>query len=137
MASKKKSVAVVPEPNFGNEKLKISFEYYDSASSKYCLSKFEKDQVREALLRLRDINGKSYMELYRQRDHYHFHQVNWKDTEEKNGFPPCGVNEFDPFQIALHNVNEWKVRVFGGIHKGTFYIVWFDLEHEIDPSMRR
>ena len=127
----------VPEPSFGNEKLSISFEYYDISSQKYCLSNLEKEQVKEALIRLKEINGKTYNELHGQREFFHFHQVTWANTKEKNGFPKCEVCNYEPFQFALKNVNDWKVRVFGGIHKGVFYIVWFDLEHKIDPSCKR
>lgn len=44
------------------------------------------------------------------------------------------MNLLEPFHFALLGVNGQLTRVFGAYSSGTFYIVWFDLDHMIWPS---
>ncbi len=111
-------------------KIKFSFEFYDT-SKKYCLSCWEKEQIFKALDRLKDVNTKTYNEMIMSSGVYRFHEVDWSKTKEKNGFPDKRVDGLPSFQFALLNINSQKTRVFGGLSKNIFYIVWFDLNHDI------
>lgn len=124
----------IPDPrsSIENQKIRFSFQFYDT-SKKYCLSCWSVKEIHTALVRLKEVNEKSYKEMRQMGYQYHFHEVNWKETTEKNGFPNPQVNSLQPFQFALLSVNNQKTRVFGAYAEGTFFIVWFDLEHKIDP----
>ncbi len=117
-------------------KIKFSFEFYDS-SCKYCLSKWGDKDVLSAIKRLKEINGKTLGELKDSRSTYHFHFVDWKNTQEKNGFPESRANQLEPYQFSLVGINNQKARVYGACAEGVFYIVWFDFEHEIWPSFKK
>ncbi|MDP3992689.1 MAG: hypothetical protein Q8Q05_00500 [bacterium] len=129
---KNRAVRVAEVPK--DQKFNFSFQYYDMSSDKYCLSKWTSQQIRKCLDRLKDVSNKTFNELSASGNIYHFHQVVWERTTEKNGFPRCGVELFDPFQLALIGVNGQLARVYGAYSQGTFYIVWFDLNHGIWPS---
>ena len=116
-----------------NEKMRFSLEYYDKSSSNYCLSCWGQEQIRKALLRLRDICAKSFNDLSRERRVYHFGEVIWEKTTKKLGFPNNRVNQLPAFHFALLGINNQKARVYGAYSTGIFYIVWFDFNHEIWP----
>lgn len=121
-----------------HEELAFSFKYYDSSEGAvYCLSKWEEPQIKEALRRLGEINTKSLLELQQQRKVLHFFPVDWTKTKKPNGFPDRNLAHLEAFHFALLGVNGQKARVFGAYQKGVFFIVWFDLNHEIWPSALR
>lgn len=125
----------IPSPQLpNNEKLKFSFEYYDVVSDKYCLSKWNQSQIRSAILRLQEICTKSFNRLRQERRVYHFGEVDWSQTIEKQGFPNTTINSLSPFHFALLGVNGQMTRVYGAYSSGIFYIVWFDLDHKIWPT---
>jgi hypothetical protein len=124
-----------PSPS-ATEKIKFSFEYYDLDSKPdYCLSSCVGAGVKMALSRLKDINTKSFNELMSQRRVYHFGEVDWSQTIEKKGFPDPRVNQMSAFHFSLLSVDGQLTRVFGGYYNATFYIVWFDIKHQIWPSL--
>ncbi len=119
-------------------KIKFSFEYYDNSKNcKYCISCWDSEKIKESLGRLKEINAKSYDELSQASRTYHFHQVNWKQSIEQNGFPDKRIKDMPHFQFALLGINYGLARVFGAYSTGTFYIVWFDLNHIICPTKLR
>jgi hypothetical protein len=121
-----------------DRELVFSFKFYDEDNDKkYCLSSFEKKQVRTALERLRELNRTSVKDLHAKRTFYNFHEVYWDQTTIKSGFRNSNLKELDPFQFSLAGVNGQKTRVFGAISGFTFYIVWFDLNHLIWPSFKK
>ncbi len=121
-----------------NTELLFSFKYYDEQDDKkYCLSNFDKEQVRATLERLREINKTTVNDLRQKRAFYHFHEVDWQSTTVKEGFTNISLRSLEPFQFSLKNVNGQKARIFGAMSQFTFYIVWFDLNHEIWPSFKR
>ena len=117
--------------------IKFSFEFYDHQSDQYCLSSWNQRQVRGALLRLREISAKTLDDLKRDRRVLHFAEVDWEKTTKPNGFPDFAANALSPFHFALLGVNHQLARVYGAYYQDTFYIVWFDLNHEIWPSTLR
>lgn len=119
-----------------NLNLKFSFEFYDG-SHEFCLSNWSKGQIAEALSRLKEICCMSFQEIRSAGRVFHFHSVLWEETTQKNGFPNKKANTLEAFQFALLGVNGQKARVFGAYADNTFYIVWFDLEHEIWPSFKK
>lgn len=131
---KRDKVSQIPSPKLSeNEKLRFSFEYYDKGSSEFCISGWNQKQIRDSLLRLQDICTKSYKDLWRERGVYHFGEVYWEKTIKKSGFPNPAVNALPAFHFALLGVNGQRARVFGALSTGTFYVVWFDLNHDIWP----
>src|SRR3990170_8870899 len=137
MPKKSKKIRIKETNLPENINIKFSFEFYDSDYSEYCLSTWKSDQISSALKRMKEVNGKTFNELQRDNQVYHFHSVPWEETNKKNGFPNDKVNELEAFQIALIGINGQKARLFGGYAQNTFYIVWFDLEHKIWPSFKK
>ena len=119
-----------------NQELVFSFKHYDtSLDARYCLSKWTQAQVKDALYRLSEVNRKSFLDLLRQSRIWHFHEVDWSQTTQRTGFPGTALDQLPHFQFELPGVNSGKARVFGAYQKGVFFIVWFDLNHEIWPSL--
>lgn len=134
--SSRKKIKQIPAIDLSQtKKLNFSFEYYDHTSSRYCLSCWSAEDIRNALLRLKEISMKSFNELSNEgRRVYHFGEVDWNKTTEKSGFPDPKVRELPAFHFALLGINSQRARVFGAYSAGTFYIVWFDLNHKVWPS---
>lgn len=119
-----------------NQELVFSFKHYDTSSNTpYCLSEWAQTQIKDALTRLGEINKKSFSELLQQSRIYRFHEVDWSKTTQPTGFPGTALDQLSPFQFELLGVNSGKARVFGAYQNGIFYIVWFDLNHKIWPSL--
>lgn len=118
-----------------NRKITFSFEYYDTSCDNYCISnqKWNRQQIKRTLYCLSDVSSKSFNQLRREKREYHFNEVDWKSTIKKSGFPSPTVNQMSPFHFSLIGVNGQLARVYGSYYQGIFYIVWFDLEHEIWP----
>jgi hypothetical protein len=127
-------MAQIPQPNLSQDKIRFSFEFYDTDRNDYCLSAWEQNQIRETLGRLKQVNTKSFQELNKDRRVMHFGEVDWGKTTEHRGFNNPTLALLPPFHFALLGVNGQKARVFGAYAGGVFYIVWFDLEHVIWPS---
>lgn len=124
---------LIPTPKLPeNDKFRFSFEFYDG--SKHCLSSWVQEDVKQTLLRLKEICKLSFNDMRRMANTYHFHEVDWCKTNEKLGFPNGPVNELSAFQFALIGINRQKARVYGAYYAGTFYLVWFDFGHLITPS---
>ena len=121
-----------------NRELLFSFKYYDETNSQqFCLSKFSSDQVRIAMERLREVSAKTLNDVRQQRQFFHFHEVDWAQTTIKDGFGNRELQQLQSFQFSLANVNEQKTRVYGAMSETTFYVVWFDLNHQIWPSFKK
>jgi hypothetical protein len=116
--------------------LKFSFEFYDIIQNKYCLSKWSEKDISTTLKRLKEVCEKNFQELFKDRSTYHFHSIDWTQTTER-GFPNTKIQNLEPFQFALLGVNNQKARVYGAYADNTFFIVWFDLNHEICPSFKK
>lgn len=134
MGPKPKRTAIPPPNVSSQQKVRFSFEYYDSSEDKYCLSCWGQTYVKAVLGRLKEINCLSFNELMRQSKVLHFGEVDWSRTIKPDGFTNTEVNKLTPFHFALLGVNGQKARVFGAYSEGVFYIVWFDFEHEIWPT---
>ena len=135
--SKKNKVRGAELPN---TKLSFSFEYYDiSKDSIFCLSIWEREEIKQTLSRLKDICSKTFNELRVGRGVYHFNPVIWEKTIYPQGFPPPieSLNELEPFHFAILGVNNQQARVFGAYAQSTFYIVWFDYDHSIWPVSKK
>lgn len=117
-----------------NDKITFSFEYYDTGSIDYCISCWSKEQIKCTLVRLKDINTKSFLELGSGRKVYHFREVIWEKTTKPNGFPDKRIKDMPAFHFALLGVNKQLARVYAAFSAGVFYIVWFDLNHKIWPT---
>lgn len=137
--NKKEKRFEIPDPSevINDKDLKFSFKYYDTQCNDFCISTWGKDKISATLKALQDINNKTYSDLLQGSAVYHFHQVYWEQTTKKQGFPSVQANQFDAFQFALIGVNGQKARVYGALAKSTFYVVWFDLEHNIWPSFKK
>lgn len=116
------------------DKLRFSFEFYDTSSNEFCLSRWTQEQIRLTLTRLLEISSKTFHELSREKKVLHFHEVIWERTIKTSGFPNKEANKLHAFQFALLGVNGQLARVFGAYAENVFYIVWFDLNHEIWPT---
>lgn len=129
-----KGLTHVPASNLPSQRIKFSFRYYDVTSDRYCLSCWEREEIRKTLGRLREIGEKTYFDMCADGEVLHFHEVDWQQTSEPHGFPDRDARAMAPFQFALLGVNRWKARVFGALSGDTFYIVWFDKDHRVSRS---
>ncbi|CCF83415.1 hypothetical protein [Nitrolancea hollandica] len=120
-----------------DQHVQFSFKFYDSIRSDYCLSNGTPEQVRTALNRLKEISAKTFKQLQQERRVLHFGEVDWSETREKEGFPDPQANVLSAFHFALLGVNGQLARVYAAWDGTTFYIVWFDLQHHIWPSVLR
>lgn len=134
--AKKQTSKLTPskESTSPKENFRFSFEFYDTTSSEFCLSTWKDSDIKRTLSCLQDICRKSFFDLKAESRVYHFHEVEWKGSAKPDGFPTEALNDLDPYQFSLVGVNQQKARVFGAYALGTFYIVWFDLNHQITPS---
>jgi len=130
----RKNTYIPPSSLPNNEKLKFSFEYYDRSSNDYCLSCWSQTQIKETLSRLQEVCTKTFNKLMQERRVYHFNEVIWEKTIKKKGFPNNEINKLSPFHFALIGVNGQLARIYGAYSTGTFFIVWFDLNHKIWPT---
>lgn len=119
-----------------NKNIKFSFEFYD-CSGKYCLSCWPQEKIKKTLERLKDINAKTYKDIMIGRGVYHFGEVDWSKTIEKNGFPDKRIAGLPAFHFSLLGVNNQLARIFGAYSADIFYIVWFDLNHIIWPTEKK
>ncbi len=130
-------MAQIPAPILSQDKIRFSFEFYDTDRTDYCFSTWEQDKIRATIVRLKHVNTKSFQDLHRDRRVMHFSEVDWGKTTEPGGFNNPALALLPAFHFALLNVNGQKARVFGAYAGGVFFIVWFDLEHVIWPSFLR
>ena len=117
-----------------NKSLVFSFLYYDTSSTdngRYCISCWQKEDIKEALVRLQQISQTSVPELRRAKS-WHFTPIDWSKMKKKS-FPVRGMNLMENYHFALPGISKEGARVFGAISGSTFYIVWFDMHHEIWP----
>lgn len=122
------------ENRLKNQKISFSFEYYDAKNEKYSFLKWSKDQILETIARLKDISSKTFNEMRKDSRVYSFSEVIWERTIFPKGFTNPTVNSLQAFHFGLLGVNRQLARVFGAYARGVFYIVWFDLNHEIWPT---
>lgn len=126
----------IPDPNTQfKDNIKFSFKFYDTSCNSYCISTWKQNDIALTLKRLQDISSKTFSEISR-KNSYGFRPVSWEQTIKKDGFPDKNANQFDAFHFSLIGVNGQKARIFGAFASNVFYIVWFDLEHEIWPSLK-
>jgi hypothetical protein len=111
----------------------FSFRYYDTTKeSKWCMSCWDNKYIKPALAAFKEINNNKRTTL---KGHsWHFHPVDWKSTIYKNGFSDTLLKNMEAWQVALPSVNTTLTRIFGVVQNNIFYIVWFDLNHEICPT---
>lgn len=129
-----KAAGKIETPKLPLLKLNFSFEYYATLDDKYCLSKFSSIQIKTAMSKLKEISAMTFEELQRNRAVLHFGAVVWEKTIKPDGFGINALKSIEAFHFALLGVNGQLCRVFGAYYQGTFYIVWFDLNHEIWPT---
>lgn len=139
MAKKKKPNNNIEIPNpMIDDKMKFSLEFYDDNDCEYCISKWDNENfIRKAMIGLKEFNKRTINDLNRDKRTFNFHPVDWSKTIKKNGFPDKKINQLDAYQFSLIGVNNQQARVFGAISKSVFYIVWFDLNHEICPVYKK
>lgn len=117
--------------------VQFSFLHYDLERTEYCFSLGEIHDIRRSLEVFKDYNGKTWIELLRDRSTLHLHEVDWSATKEPKGFQNQAIEEAAAFQFALIGVNNQKARVFGIFEDPVFYIVWIDWNHQIQPSKKK
>jgi hypothetical protein len=110
----------------------FSFKYYDN-NEKWCISCWKKDEIKTALKRFQEINN-NQVPILKIGKTWHFHPIRWEETIYPKGFTNPLLNEMEAWQIALPSVKKSLTRVYGVIQQNIFYIVWFDLNHDICPT---
>ncbi len=85
------------------------------------------------LLELQKYTGQAVCDFCNYDHQRHSHQIDFEHTTEPNGF---GLNEQlgteDSWQFALRADKGW--RVHGFFIDASFYVVWLDEHHLLDPT---
>lgn len=111
--------------------LKISFQFY-ADHPKYCLSEWPKETLRPALRELKSLCLKHPSELVPTTGNQQaFHPVFWPSSNEPKGFQIAELENEDVFSVGLRSLNHNAARIFGIFLTDTFYIVWFDFNHDV------
>lgn len=116
-------------------KLRFSFLLYEN-HSKYCLSSFSQADVRRTLNWLKVLCNLSFDDLKSDRRKYKFNEIFWHRTNEPNGFSDKSLKDNEVYELVLFNVNNRRARLFGIPYGNTYYIVWFDYNHEVTKARK-
>jgi hypothetical protein len=108
------------------------FAFFDEKHSKYS-ARCQKDCTKFHLLfrHLKSLAQMNWGQIERS-GNYHAHDVTWATTRERTGFPASLGDipqRFPPYQFQPFD----DVRIFGFHRGGSFYVVWIDWNHGVDP----
>jgi hypothetical protein len=140
MGRKKPSVPADDTAKSLSLNLNFSFQYYDTEPENiFCFSVMSDTEIKQTLARLKDICSKTFNELRQSKYVYHFNPVVWEKTIFPDGFPEPikELNNLEPFHFKILGINNGMARVFGAYSQSTFYVVWFDYDHEIWPTPKK
>ena len=119
--------------------LQFSFKYLDLKDQLFSLEQVGKDYFIAFLERLKALSGWKAKDFhYCHSKALRAHPIDWtRPSIKKNGF---GIPNGQDFDEAAHQFSISKKqhgRVHGFFIDDTFYIVWLDPNHELDPGLTR
>lgn len=132
----KKSAAEIEK--LRDEKLLFSFHFLDTTTQQFNCGRTCDGWFLHLLENVREISRLNRNEFVQiQRNHYDVHALNWP-YEEFSKFPIDnqvleGIDPNDQLQFRLSSSGG---RVHGFLRHNTFYVVWLDPHHNLDPDQR-
>ena len=121
---------------WGDWPVRFAFKYFHADHSKLCGKGMDSDRTRAMFRRLKEYESKTWREMHNEKAGTHFHPVDFSSSqrnEYKRGFRDQLTEDMmnlTPYQIAMTK----KVRFFGVLYVGSFYVVWCDADHDIFPE---
>ena len=108
----------------------FSFQFYDRRHKKFSAKSVSNcGDFYLLFTHLKKFGNMTWRQIEQSGD-YHAHEVTWKDTKQKSGFPERlgeTPNQFPPYQFKVFE----EFRIFGFHQGNVFQIVWFDRNHEV------
>ena len=126
---------ITVDPRISDDPLvKLSFQYLDLHDTpEFCLIGRDDQYFISVLERFRDVNKQTINEFRAPGRALRVHPIVWDKTSKPNGFSflPAQLTEgIIPYQFQLSQANG---RFHGFFIAETFYIVWFDPNHQLYP----
>ena len=128
-----KSKYQIPTQSPGYHKLHpyFSFRYYHEKHKKFTFGNFVLKDFKMFIERVHKMSQYTWGQINNEmRRHFHFHEVNWKETSVRGGFMhlPKELKEYPVVQFELFK----ECRVLGFFNAdNVFKIVWIDRGHNI------
>lgn len=119
---------------FSAEIIDFSFKHLDTTHQRFGLSVCDADFFYALFEEIKALSSDTVQNFCLPDKDRHSHQINFEQTTEPNGFPDLG-EQLEPelcWQFALRKDRPW--RVHGFFIGSTFYIIWFDPSHQLDPT---
>jgi len=115
------------------ELINFSFKYLDNQHHKFTYGSHNGGYFVEVINRIKEICKLTKLELLANRSAaLRAHPITWNSTsEERFGFPKEDEIVDTPYQFSIAS-NEHG-RVHGFFIYNTFYVVWFDKNHQLYP----
>ncbi len=114
--------------------LRFSFKFFDSSDTEVCPTTFQDGYTQTLMQRLRDLSGWTVKQFTGPchpsiRNHTH----DWTKTSRPRGFGCLNdhYKGYDGWQFQV-SANKYG-RVHGIIIDHTFYIIWLDQDHKLNP----
>lgn len=125
----------IPRPAVpGEDFIVFSFKHLDLQNSKFSLELGEDGYPKALLGRLKDVSA-LLLNPFRQGGHsLHSHLIDFSLTTEPRGFSKINQQlwEQSPWQFAI--TTNKHGRVHGFLIGNTFYVVWLDPNHQLQPA---
>jgi len=111
----------------------FSFRFYDKDNKEFSIQNLESKKDHEKLIeKLHEFSNKKWNEIaIAEREFWHFHEIDWTETEKQNGFETLEqLQGLSAYQFKIFE----EFRIIGAMtHDGSFEIVWFDRMHKLYP----
>ncbi len=130
MAKRKPSHAVRAGTSVQNKTINFSFECVALTGDQFALESVSDNILRE-LIKKMQYYGTIEPRHLRNYDH-HCHPIDWKDSRvTRTGFTHLDEQKqaYPAWQLNIVGI----ARMHGFFSENTFYIVWFDSNHELYP----
>ena len=128
----KKSLKIRPGKLDDTKTLKFSFKYLDINHPKFSVTAKDGQYFSKVLERLKKLSELKVIEILRNRSSsLRAHPIKWRETTEPRGFQHLNeqLQSETPYQIQI-SANAHG-RVHGFFLEDTFFIVWFDPDHNL------
>lgn len=118
---------------WGGWPVRFAFKYFHVDHDKLCGNGMNSDLTKSMFEHLKRYEQKTWQQMHEEIAATHFHPVNFANAsrhEYKIGFKeqlnPDMAN-LTPYQVAVSR----KVRLFGVLYNGSFYVIWCDPNHHV------
>lgn len=114
----------------------FSFHFFDSSDKLFNCGNTDSGWFLHLLENVREISKITKMEFWKQRQHYDIHSIDWnkkKLTRKRFSIPDHIWEKIDSADMVQFRLSTSNGRVHGFWIYNTFYVVWLDPHHQLDP----